>query len=140
MWHGLTDAISHSVNVDGVVVIIIGSGDTSTAHILMEVVWTCCTQMWLGHNLNIFCTISCQLTSWARTRQTSHLVQLSLPFPRVILKRNSWLVVSAENVKIQYFFKKICSSYANVSVYNDTMKIQKEIEYTNSHILENIVK
>ena len=26
------------------------------------------------------------------------------------------------------------------SVNNDTMKIQKEIEYLNSHILENIVK
>ena len=48
--------------------------------------------------------------------------------------------VSAENVKIEYFFKKIFNSYAYVSGDNDTMKIQKEIEYVNSHILENIVK
>ena len=42
--------------------------------------------------------------------------------------------------KIQYFFKKIFNSYVYVSVDNDTMKIQKEIEYVNSHIWEKIVK
>ena len=55
---------------------------------------------------------------------------------RVTFKRNSWLVVSAENVKIQYFFKKIFNSYVYVLMDNDTMKIQKEIEYLNFHILE----
>ena len=38
-------------------------------------------------------------------------------------------VVKAKNVKIQYFFKKILNSYVYVSVDNDAMKIQKEIEY-----------
>ena len=59
---------------------------------------------------------------------------------RVIFKRNSWLVVLAENVKIQYFFKKIFNSCICVLVDNGTMEIQKKIEYINSHILENIVK
>ena len=36
-------------------------------------------------------------------------------------------VVSAENVKIQYFFKKVVNSYVYGLVDNDTMKIQKEI-------------
>ena len=59
---------------------------------------------------------------------------------RVIFKRNSWLVVLTENVKIQYFFKKIFNSCIYVLVDNRTMKIQKKIEYVKSHILENIVK
>ena len=33
----------------------------------------------------------------------------------------------AENFKIKYFFKKTFNTYVYVSVYNDTMKIQKEI-------------
>ena len=45
----------------------------------------------------------------------------------VTFKRNSWLLVSAENVKIQYLFKKTFNSYVYVSLDNDTMKIQKEI-------------
>ena len=45
----------------------------------------------------------------------------------VTFNRNSWLVVSAENVKIQYFFKKTFNSYAYISVDNETMKIKKEI-------------
>ena len=40
---------------------------------------------------------------------------------------SSWLVVSAENVKIQHFFKKIFNFKVYVLVDNDTMKIQKEI-------------
>ena len=55
-------------------------------------------------------------------------------------KRNSWLVVSAENFKIEYFLKKIFNSHVHVLVDNDTMKILKEIEFLNSHILENIVQ
>ena len=37
----------------------------------------------------------------------------------VTFKRHSWPVVSTENVKIQYFFKKIFNSYIYVSVDND---------------------
>ena len=46
---------------------------------------------------------------------------------RVTFKRNSWLVVSAKNVKNQNFSKKTLNSYVYVLVDNDTMKIQKEI-------------
>ena len=46
---------------------------------------------------------------------------------RVIFKRNSRLVVLAENVKIEYFIKKIFNPYVYVSVDNGTMKIQKQI-------------
>ena len=45
---------------------------------------------------------------------------------RVIFKQKSRLVVLAENVKIQYFFKKIFKSYVYDLVDNDTVKIQKE--------------
>ena len=41
----------------------------------------------------------------------------------------------AENVKIQYFFKKIFNSHVYHLVDNYTMKIQKEIKYVHSHIL-----
>ena len=59
---------------------------------------------------------------------------------RVILKWNSLLAVSTENVKIEYFLKKIFNSHIYVLVDNDTVKILNEIEFVNSHILENIVK
>ena len=42
--------------------------------------------------------------------------------------------------KIQYFFKKIFNFHVYVSVDNDIIKIKKEIEHVNSHILENMVK
>ena len=42
--------------------------------------------------------------------------------------------------KLSTFLKKIFNSHVYVSVDNDTMKILKEIEFANSHILENIVK
>ena len=60
------------------------------------------------------------------TRKTISTANLRVS-ARVIFKRNSWLVVMAENVKIQYFIKKIFNSYVYISVDNDTMKIQKEI-------------
>ena len=46
---------------------------------------------------------------------------------RVVFKRNSSLVASAENVKIQYLFDKIFNSYVYILVDNDTMKNLKEI-------------
>ena len=46
--------------------------------------------------------------------------------PGLILKRNGWFVVSAEKVKIEYFFKKIFNSYIYVLVDNDTIKNSKE--------------
>ena len=60
--------------------------------------------------------------------------------PGFIFKRNSWLVVSAEEVKIEYFYMKIFNSHIYVLVDQSTMKFLKEIEFANSHILENIVK
>ena len=70
------------------------------------------------------------------------MLRIKIIFTRsqVIFKRKSWLVVSAENVKIEYFFKKILISHIYVLVDNDTVKIWKEIEFVNSDILENIVK
>ena len=56
---------------------------------------------------------------------------------QVKFKRNSWLVVLVENVKIPYFSK---NSYVYVLVHNNTMKIHKEIKYVNSDSLENIVQ
>ena len=43
------NAICHSVNVDGVVVLFGGGRYTSTLHAVIELVWTFCTQGWWGH-------------------------------------------------------------------------------------------
>ena len=63
---------------------------------------------------------------------------LALTTAGVKFKRNSWFVVLAENVKIQYFLKKIFNSHIYLSVDNDTMKILKEIKFVKSQILEKL--
>ena len=55
------------------------------------------------------------------TSQTPELLR------HIVFKRNEWLVVLAEKVKIEYFSKKIFNYESYVSVDNDTIKILKEI-------------
>ena len=52
------------------------------------------------------------------------------------------LLSQQEKAKIEYFFKKIFSSYVYVSINLSilTIKTQKEIQFVNSYILENTVK
>ena len=55
MWWGFTNAICHSVNIDGVMVLLRGGGDTLTLNLAIKLVWPCCIQTWCGHRKHCFC-------------------------------------------------------------------------------------
>ena len=53
-WWGPMKAFCHSMNVDGVVILLGGGGDTSTLHVITELVWIFCTQKLWGLKYLVF--------------------------------------------------------------------------------------
>ena len=53
-WWGPTNVICCSVNVDWVVVLLGGCGDTSNLLYVIELVWTLCIQQWWRHKNLVF--------------------------------------------------------------------------------------
>ena len=55
---GSMKAVSHSVNADGVEILLGGGGVTSTLHVITEVVWTFCTEKWWGVKNLVYITFA----------------------------------------------------------------------------------